>query len=104
MSTALKEPKMASAPQTTTPSPADDSSLWDRIGDFFGGVSEGINGTLGKLFGSSNERTVRAFGFLRTKEQDPPYRLVPRSGLRQINQVVAKMRELTAEGLRELTP
>ncbi len=104
MSTALKEPKMASVPNTTTPSPADDSSLWDKIGDFFGGVSEGINGTLGKLFGSSNERAVRAFGFLRTKEQDPPYRLVPGSVLDQINQLEPKMRELSDEGLRALTP
>lgn len=103
MSTALKEPKMASAPSVTT-TPVDDSSFWDRIGDGFGAISEGVNGILGKLFGSSNERAVRAYGFIRTKEQDPPYRIAPGSILARINELEPKMRELTDEGLKALTP
>jgi len=104
MSTALKEPKMASITNTTNLPAGDDSSLWDKVGDFFGGVSEGVNGFLGKMFGSSNERTVRGYGFQRLKDQDPPYRITPGSVLDQINQLEPKMKALSDEELRGLTP
>lgn len=103
MSTALKEPKMASAPSVNAPK-VDDSSFWDRIGDGFGAISEGVNGILGKLFGSSNERAVRNYGFIRTKEQDPPYKIAAGSILAQINELEPKMRELSDEALKALTP
>lgn len=103
MSTALKDPKMASVPNTVN-APKDDSNLWEKIGDGFGALSEGVSGFLTKMFGSSNERAVRAFGFIRTRDQDPPYRIAPGSVLAQINELEEKMRALSDEQLRGLTP
>jgi preprotein translocase subunit SecA len=103
MSTALKDHKMASVPNTVN-APKDDSSFWDKIGDGFGAISEGVSGILTKMFGSSNERAVRAYGYVRTREQDPPYRLAPGSVLAQINEYEEKMKALSDEQLRALTP
>src|SRR5262245_36978900 len=104
MSTALKEPQMASVPNPPAPPPSDDSSLWEKIGDFFSGVSEWFMNLITNLFGSSNERAVRAFGFIRLKDQDPPYQIASGSVLEQINKLEPQMRELSDEGLRALTP
>ncbi|MFT3880023.1 MAG: hypothetical protein QM703_10240 [Gemmatales bacterium] len=95
---------MASITNTTNTAAGDDSSLWDKVGDFFGGVSEGVNGLLGKMFGSSNERVVRGYGFQRLKDQDPPYRITPGSVLDQINQLEPTMKAMSDEELRGLTP
>ncbi|HMP16741.1 MAG TPA: preprotein translocase subunit SecA, partial [Gemmatales bacterium] len=103
MSTALQDTKTIPTPPVKPPK-ADDSSFWERIGDGFGAISESVNGILGKLFGSSNERAIRALGFIRTREQDPPYRIAPGSILARINDLEPKMRELSDEGLRALTP
>ncbi|MBL8823865.1 MAG: preprotein translocase subunit SecA [Planctomycetia bacterium] len=82
----------------------DDSSLWEKIGDGFTAMTEGVNGLLSKMFGSSNERAVRNLGFIRLKDQDPPYRIAPGSVLARINELEPKMRELSDEGLKALTP
>src|SRR5438874_1911353 len=41
-----------------------DVGLWDKFTDSLSAVSEGIVGFLGRLFGSSNERLVRALGYV----------------------------------------
>ena len=104
MSTALKEPEMASVPNPPPLPPPDDSSAWEKIGDVFSGISEWFMSLITRFFGSSNERAVRAFGFIRLKDQDPPYQIASGSILEQINLLEPKMRELSDEGMRALTP
>jgi len=95
---------MAQEPTPPTPQPADDVSLWEKIGDGFNAFTEGFSTLLTSLFGSSNERAVKSFGFLRTRDQDPPYRLAPGSILARINELEPKMRELSNDELKAVTP
>ena len=43
------------------------TGIWDRLGDTFTGIVEGILGFIGRLFGSANERAVKAVGYVRPK-------------------------------------
>src|SRR5262249_51210955 len=42
-----------------------DVPLWEKLGDGLSAFSEGVSKFLTRLFGSSNERTIRALGYLR---------------------------------------
>jgi preprotein translocase subunit SecA len=86
------------------PPPADDVSLWEKLGDGFNAVTEGVSNLLTRVFGSSNERAIKSFGFLRVRDQDPPYRIASGSILAQINDLESSMREKSDEELRAVTP
>ncbi|HET6573212.1 MAG TPA: hypothetical protein VFG68_06395, partial [Fimbriiglobus sp.] len=51
---------------TASPS-AIDATIWDKIGDRFNGFIEGSIGFVSRLFGSANERAVKATGYHRPK-------------------------------------
>src|SRR4051812_4184400 len=108
MSTALQEPqsKPTAVPDVPPPvaPPPDDVSLWEKIGDGFNALTEGVSNLLTGIFGSSNERAVKSFGFLRTRDQDPPYRIAAGSILARINELEPRMRELSNEELKAVTP
>jgi preprotein translocase subunit SecA len=115
MSTALKEPKstprdeenmtapVPSAPVPQAP-PPDDITWWEKISDGFNAITEWVASFITNVFGSSNERAVKSFGYNRLKNADPPYQLAPGSILARINELEPKMRALSDEGLRALTP
>jgi preprotein translocase subunit SecA len=81
-----------------------DVSFLEKVGDFFGGLSEGVAGYLTRLFGSSNERYVRSLGYLRSKDPTAPPTVVPGGFLAQVNALEDKMRGLSPEELKALTP
>ncbi len=86
------------------PQDADQLSIWEQIGDFFTNVSEASIGWITRLFGSSNERYIRKLGYIRVKDQDPPYRITPGSILDKVNGLEAQMQALSDEELRNTTP
>lgn len=76
----------------------------EKIGDAFTAFSEGVARLLMRLLGSSNERHIRKLGYLRPKAADQPHRIVAGSLLDQVNNLEARMKELTDAELKELTP
>lgn len=80
-----------------------DLSLWEKIGDFFNGLSEGAVGLVTRVFGSSNERYLRKLGYLRRKDLDPPYTIVPGSRLERVNQLESQYQALSNEELAQTT-
>jgi len=44
-----------------------DVSLWEKLGDGLSAVGEGVSKLLTRVMGSSNERYVRALGYVRSK-------------------------------------
>src|SRR5262249_43433597 len=81
-----------------------DVSFWEKLSDTFTGFTEGIVGFLGRLFGSSNERYIRSLGYLRARDINTPPTVVPGSILAQVNSFEEKMRALSDEELKALTP
>jgi preprotein translocase subunit SecA len=79
-------------------------SFWDRLTDKFSAFAEGIVNFLGRIFGSSNERTIRSLGYLRPRDVNSPHTVVPGSLLAQVNDLEDKMRGFSDEELRGLTP
>ena len=56
-----------------------DASLWDKLGDGFTAVQEGLGQFLTRLFGSSNERYVRATGYVRPPRGQTKHSVIPGS-------------------------
>ncbi len=81
-----------------------DVSLWEKLGDKLSAMTEGLVGFLGRLFGSSNERTIRQIGYLRPRDVKSPHAVVPGSILDQVNKLEEKMRALSDAELKALTP
>src|SRR5262245_56887622 len=81
-----------------------DVSIFEKIGDGFTAFSEGAVRFLTRLLGSSNERTVKQIGYTRGKDTTKPHVVLPGSILAQVNALEPKMKEMTDEQLRELTP
>jgi preprotein translocase subunit SecA len=81
-----------------------DVNILEKIGDGFSAFSEKIASFLTRLMGSSNERYVRKLGYIRSKDGKSPPRIVPGSLLARVNELEPKMRELTDDQLKELTP
>ncbi len=98
MSTDVQQETKNEQPQDMGP------SLWDKIGDFFSAVTEGISNFLTWLFGSSNERQIRRLGLVRTRDPEQPYEVVPGSVVSRINDLEPRMTELNNDDLRALTP
>jgi preprotein translocase subunit SecA len=76
----------------------------DRMLDKFSALSEGLVGFLGRLFGSSNERTIRAMGYIASRDINQPHTVVPGLLLARVNELEDKMRALSDAELKELTP
>jgi preprotein translocase subunit SecA len=76
----------------------------ERIGDGFNAFSEWVSRGLTRVLGSSNERTIRKLGYVRVKNAEKPYTVIPGSLLDQVNALEETMRALSDEELRASTP
>jgi preprotein translocase subunit SecA len=81
-----------------------DIGFLDRWIDRFSALSEGLVGFLGRLFGSSNERTIRALGYIPSRDPNQPPMVVADSLLAQVNALEEKMQALSDTELKALTP
>jgi len=81
-----------------------DVTFWESLTDTLGAFSEGMVGFLGRLFGSSNERTIRNLGYLRSRDPEVTHGVVPGSLLAQVNDLEPVMQALSDEALKGLTP
>jgi preprotein translocase subunit SecA len=81
-----------------------DIGFWEKLGDKLSAFGEGVVGFLGRLFGSSNERTIRNLGYIRSRDINTPHTVVPGSILGQVNALEEKMHALSDEELKALTP
>jgi preprotein translocase subunit SecA len=81
-----------------------DVSFWEKLGDGLSALSEKTGTLLMRVFGSSNERFVRKLGYIRTRDQEKPYLVESGSLLDQVNVLEEKMKALSDEELRALTP
>src|SRR5262249_36736373 len=78
--------------------------FWERLADKLTGFVEGIVRFLGRIFGSSNERTIRSLGYIRPRDVNSPHTVVPGSILAEVNDLEEKMRGLSDAELREMAP
>jgi preprotein translocase subunit SecA len=81
-----------------------DVSFLEKVGDGFTALSEGVAQFLTRLLGSSNERTIRKLGYIRSKDPSVPPTIIDGSLLQQVNSLEEKMRGLSEEELKALTP
>src|SRR5258708_4248485 len=72
----------------------------ERIGDGFNAFSEWVSRGLTRLVGSSNERTIRKLGYVRTRDPEKPYTVIPGSLLEQVNSLEEKTHALSDEELK----
>src|SRR5947209_6337139 len=79
-----------------------DVSIWEKIGDGLGAMSEGFGRLLMRIMGSSTERYVRKLGYVRAK--DGSHTATPGSLLAQVNELEPKMQALSDDELKALTP
>ena len=87
----------------TTARPAIDATIWDKLGDRFNGFIEGSIGFVSRLFGSANDRAVKATGYHRPKGATQ-HTIVSGSILDRVNALEEAMKALSDEDLKELTP
>lgn len=80
-----------------------EAGLLEKLGDKFNNFIEGSLGFVTRLFGSANERMVKAIGYVRPKGSDA-HVVVPGSILDAINKLEPKMQALSDEELKSLTP
>src|ERR1700730_8506907 len=78
------------------------TTFLERLLDSLGALVEGIVSFLRRLFGSSNEHTIRSLGYIR--HRDGSYTVVPGSLLAQVNELEEHMQALSDEELKALTP
>jgi preprotein translocase subunit SecA len=81
-----------------------DLSLLEKVGDTLSAFSEGFANFLTRLFGSSNERTIRKLGYIRSKDPDVPPTIISGSLVAQVNALEEQMRAKSDEELKALTP
>jgi preprotein translocase subunit SecA len=79
-------------------------TAWEKVTDGVSSFFEGVGRGLTRLLGSSNERYVKALGYVAPKKPGQPPTVVPGSLLAQINALEEKMRALSDEEMRGLTP
>src|SRR5262245_10336250 len=79
-------------------------SFWDKLGDVFSSIGEGVSRFLARMLGSSSEQYVRKLGYMRPSAPGAVHKVFPGSLLAQVNELEEKMRALSDEQLRELTP
>ncbi len=81
-----------------------EASIWERIGDGFSAFADYFGRFLTRLLGASNERHIRKMGYVRPNKAGAVHTVLPGSLLEQVNVLEDKMRSLSDEQLRELTP
>jgi preprotein translocase subunit SecA len=84
--------------------PAEDLSIWEKLGDALNSFTEGVVQFLTNIWGSSNERLIKDLGYVRLKNADPPYRIIPGSLLARINDLEESFKALSDDELRQTTP
>lgn len=80
-----------------------DVSFWEKLSDGITAFSEATGNFLMRLLGSSNERTIRSLGYIRSRD-GKAYTVTPGSLLAQVNELEEQMRAKSDEELRGLTP
>jgi preprotein translocase subunit SecA len=78
------------------------TGIFERIGDAFNGAIEGSIGFVSRLFGSANERAVKATGYLRPRGA-AVHTVIPGSILDKTNKLEEKMKALSDDELRDLS-
>ena len=73
----------------------------DRLGDWFVGLTAGLNRIIKNIFGSHNERMIKQVGFVRDKDGNDE--LISGSLLDRISQLEPELEKKTEGELRELT-
>src|SRR5262245_64089849 len=81
-----------------------DVGILEKIGDAFNAFSERTVSLLTKLMGSSNERTVRNLGLVRSKDPATPYRIIPGSLLERMCSLEPQMQALSDDDLKGMKP
>src|SRR5438132_1041764 len=81
-----------------------DVSFLEKLGDFLAALSEAVSKFLMRLFGSSNERTIRSLGYISSKDPTVPPTVTPGSLLAQVNELEEQTQALSDEDLKGLTP
>ncbi len=81
-----------------------DVNVLEKIGDALAVFSEATGTFLTRLLGSSNERQIRKLGYIRSKNRDRPYTVVPTSILGQVNALEERMHALSPEELKAVDP
>jgi preprotein translocase subunit SecA len=78
--------------------------VWERLGDYGNAFSEWSARFLMRVFGSSNERYVRKLGYAASRDPKQPPTIIPGLLLAQVNDHEPKMRALSDDELKALTP
>ena len=81
------------------PKPRDTMDVFDRVGEFFNGMTSLAERGIRGVFGSSNEREIRRVGFVRNR--DGSSRVIPGSALDRINQLEPDFEKLSDGELKE---
>ncbi|HEV3258528.1 MAG TPA: preprotein translocase subunit SecA, partial [Gemmataceae bacterium] len=81
-----------------------EASFWEKLADGLSAFSEATASFLTRLLGSSNERHIRKLGYIRSRNPEIPYTVVPGCLLAQVNELEEKMRALSDAELKALTP
>jgi len=81
-----------------------DVSFLEKLGDFLTALSEVVSKFLMRLFGSSNERTIRSLGYVASKDPTVAPTVTPGSLLAQVNELEEQIQALSDEDLKALTP
>lgn len=76
--------------------------LIEKVGDFFNATTEKIERSITSVFGSSNEKQIKKFGFARDKKSGETV-VVPGSTLDRINQLESTWEAKTDEELLQTT-
>ncbi len=78
------------------------TGIWDRLGDSFTGLVEGSLGFVGRLFGSANDRAVKAVGYVRPKNS-VVHTILSGSILERTNALEPQMKAITDDELKGLS-
>ncbi len=81
-----------------------ESSFLEKLTDGFSSLSDSMAQLILRIFGSSNERAIRKLGYIRSRDPKVPPTVVPGSLLDQINAFEEKMRPLSEDQLKAVTP
>src|SRR6266851_10342143 len=81
-----------------------DVSFFEKLGDGLSATSEAIANFLTRVLGSSNERHIRRLGYIGSKNSSGTYKVIPGLLLHQVNVLEEKMKSLSDEELKALTP
>ncbi|MBY0230676.1 MAG: preprotein translocase subunit SecA [Gemmataceae bacterium] len=76
------------------------TTIWERIGDGFSWLSEGVGNFLLRLFGSKNERDIKKLGYIRPPKGSTQHTVIPGSMLDMVNKLEPQMQALDDAGIK----